>query len=299
MKKAVIQVKGGLGNQMFFFAFGEFLKRRGFIVRYAWHEYVITKHHYGVDALGCFNIRVNKLELAFIKACLFLNSPKVPFYFRKLLYYIISFKFILYKKINQKTPYAPMDINKIGIYKKYYFNGFWQNIDFLKNNEYLLKEFFKFNLEKNNSHEILLQSIKKKNSIGIHIRRGDYLSPAFDNLNVINGIAYYNNAISYISKKIANPYFYVFSDDMDWVKLNLKGENIEYIENSYAEKSYLDMYLMSQCKHNIISNSTFSFWAAFLNANQSKIIVCPDYWEKWTKSKDIWEKNWIYLKANY
>jgi hypothetical protein len=110
---------------------------------------------------------------------------------------------------------------------------------------------------------------KYKDYIGIHIRRGDYLR--FPDHHPILPIEYYKTAIDYF--KADN--VFVFSDDIDWCKSNIIGDNIIYIEN---EKDYIEMYLMSLCENNIISNSSFSWWGAWLNENKNKKVIGPKLW---------------------
>ena len=296
-KKAIIAVKGGLGNQMFFFAFGEYLRKRGYFVKYVWHEYLITTHHYGIDALKCFNLKINRVDKFLISIFLKINESWIPFIFKKIIYRIICVRYFFYKRVIQKTPYSGEDTLFIPDAEKLYFDGFWQHIDYLKNNEKELRGLFNFNVDEENEFNKILKRINETNSVSIHIRRGDYLSTQFNNLNVINGPNYFLNAIELIIKKIKNPVFFVFSDDLNWAKKNVVSKNLIYVECNWNDRSYLDMYLMSKCKHNIISNSTFSFWGAYLNNNLSKIVICPDLWEICRESKEIWGHRWIYLKA--
>ena len=135
-----------------------------------------------------------------------------------------------------------------------------------------------------NISELILNS----NSVGIHIRRGNYVADA--QVNHIHGTCdmdYYNRSIKYISGRITNPHFYIFSDEIEWAKQNFKIEfpmtyvdtNIGFDgENYQDDKNYEDLRLMSQCKHNIIANSSFSWWGAWLNVNPNKIIIAPKNW---------------------
>lgn len=138
----------------------------------------------------------------------------------------------------------------------------------------------------------ILKEIQSKNSVSVHVRRGDYVGLE---LNII-GIEYYKAAIQLISEKINHPHFYVFSDDSKWVKeeFTFLGEtNYTIIDWNKESKSYVDMQLMSSCKHNIIANSTFSYWAAYLNSNPSKIVIRPE-WQ--TPKNKTWNfNNWITL----
>ncbi len=96
------------------------------------------------------------------------------------------------------------------------------------------------------------------------------------------GIDYINSAINILSKKTKTHSFdfFVFSDDVDWCKSELvnKLNNVKSVTVVENEKDYIDFYLMSMCKHNIITNSTFSWWSAYLNQNPAKIVIMPEHW---------------------
>jgi hypothetical protein len=166
-------------------------------------------------------------------------------------------------------------------YPIYYFDGFWQSELFFKEiRGELLKEFTpKIELDLVNMN--WLNSITNSNSVAVHIRRGDYITNL--NANAFHGICtveYYKNAIQYIKNNTSDPSFYFFSDDMPWVKNHFHSDegNYNFIENNISDKSYLDITLMASCKHNIIANSTFSWWGAWLNNNSNKTVIAPTLW---------------------
>lgn len=131
------------------------------------------------------------------------------------------------------------------------------------------------------------------NSVSIHIRRGDYLSPWNKGLGDVCDAAYLERAIAYIRSRVDNPHFYVFSDDKDWVKENMAGDDVTIVDHNCGTDSWQDMYLMSQCKHQILANSSFSWWSAFLNANEGKIIVAPSRWWAPFEHDDVVPDSWI------
>jgi hypothetical protein len=145
------------------------------------------------------------------------------------------------------------------------------------------------------SNEIL-----KNNSVSIHIRRGDYLNSKNSSLYFQCSIDWYNSAIKYIKERVDAPVFYFFSDDMDWVKENFKStENSHFADFNKGTTAYNDMHLMSLCKHNIIANSTFSWWGAWLNQYPDKIVIAPkNYYKEEKKNKEkpnIMPESWILL----
>jgi hypothetical protein len=140
----------------------------------------------------------------------------------------------------------------------------------------------------------LFNDIQKHNAVSIHIRRGDYLLyPRF----LVIDKDYYNKAIKQISTKIKNPVFYVFSNDMNWVKENVDFRNNEryFVDKELGCTDYEELVAMSLCKHNIISNSTFAWWGAWLNQNTDKIVLVPKFWYKFVNSKSshIIPEDWI------
>src|SRR3989344_4984067 len=140
----------------------------------------------------------------------------------------------------------------------------------------------------------LASEISGTNSVSVHIRRGDYVTNA--NTNQFHGLCsldYYNKAVSFISSKQNEMELFVFSDDIEWCKENLKYDfPIHFVETNDAHS---DMYLMSLCKHNIIANSSFSWWGAWLNDNFQKIVVAPSQWiaDASVNTQDLIPKGWI------
>ena len=117
----------------------------------------------------------------------------------------------------------------------------------------------------------------KENSVSIHIRRGDYL--VCDLLKNLLPLFYYEAAIKYILEKVESPIFFIFSNDIEWCKNNLKiNFPTYYIDWNKGKESFRDMQLMSLCKYNIIANSSFSWWSVWLNNNEEKNIIAPKRW---------------------
>jgi hypothetical protein len=131
-------------------------------------------------------------------------------------------------------------------------------------------------------------------SVAVHVRRGDYLNP--ENRPRFAGVCgpdYYTSAIRLLETKLPHPKFYVFSDDIAWVKKTLAIPKATYVCHNALDDSWRDMHLMSTCKHQIIANSTFSWWAAWLNPNPEKIVICPNRFTSDVDSVDIFPEAWI------
>ena len=120
----------------------------------------------------------------------------------------------------------------------------------------------------------ILESIKENNSVSLHVRRGDYLN--LKNINVLD-VGYYKKAVEYVRKIVEKPTFFIFSDDLEWCKNSL-GFLDDCIYVDYTQTEIEDLKLMSVCRHNIIANSSFSWWGAWLNKNPSKTVIAPKGW---------------------
>ncbi len=169
---------------------------------------------------------------------------------------------------------------------------------FINNRNEILNEFLIKN-ELNIENKKSLNLIKNYNSISIHIRRGDFLSKNNVNDYYICPLDYYKSALKLLvdkndkNKEIG---LFIFSDDLNWAEENLKFNYPTYfISHNRNDSSYEDLRLMSHCNHNIIANSSFSWWAAWLNSNENKIVISPKHWHKKYEFTDIIPNSWITL----
>lgn len=178
--------------------------------------------------------------------------------------------------------------------------GNFQSEKYFESIESVIRDEFKFTKQLDLENLKWKNEILNSNSVSIHIRRGDYISLK-QNANKFAQIplSYYQNAITYISQNLPSSVFFVFSDDIKWVKENLISDApLHFIENNNTpQTSHFDMQLMSLCKHNIICNSTFSWWSAWLNNNPQKIVIAPQNWfaDISINSQDIIPDEWIKL----
>ena len=145
----------------------------------------------------------------------------------------------------------------------------------------------------------IAEKIKSCNAVGIHFRLGDYLSnPISNNYHGICSMDYYQEAIARISRQCSHPIFFLFSDDMEWVRQNFRIKRpVFFVEHHCYDKASEDIRLMSLCKHNIIANSTFSWWGAWLNANPCKLVIAPHRWFNINSidTSDLIASSWIRL----
>ena len=170
-----------------------------------------------------------------------------------------------------------------------FIEGYWQDKKYLDDG---LIKFSKLDISQKNADVIGL--MEKSDSVAIHVRRGDYLLPPYNNIygNVCTG-EYYSKAIDIVNGAISNPQYFVFSDDIEWVKKKLSLSDAIYVDWNKGADSIFDMYLMSNAKVNIIANSSFSFWGASLN-NKKQMVIYPKKWyNSGYNTPDIFPTNWL------
>lgn len=173
-----------------------------------------------------------------------------------------------------------------------YLNGYWQSEKFFEDAAEEVRKMFKFPNLFTDYQKEMLDEIDGRQAVSIHIRRGDYLN--HPEIYGTTNLEYYRNAMRYMAERKENLHFYVFTNDIPWAKQNFGGNDITVIEDSRdLITGNLDMALMAECKDNIIANSSFSWWAAWLNQNQNKTVIAPKVWEMNNTTKDIWCKDWI------
>lgn len=162
--------------------------------------------------------------------------------------------------------------------KDYYVSGLWQNYEFISPIENELR--LKLNLDVEMTEDIrkILTEIQNSNSVCIHVRRGDFISPVYKYSHDLCGSQYYEKALRIIRKCIYNPKFFVFSDDIDYCKKKFSGlKDVTYVSGNMNLSTKEEMFLISKCNSAIISNSTFAFWSVWLSDNPNKVVIAPKY----------------------
>lgn len=142
--------------------------------------------------------------------------------------------------------------------------------------------------------EQLAERIADSPAVSVHVRRGDYLDASHGGMYM--GICtedYYQKAMDRIRESVPDAVFYMFSNDTDWVKKHFTGKDCVVAEGSTEDTGYQDLYLMSLCQHHIIANSSFSWWGAWLGGNPQKKVIAPDRWLNGTECRDIYTENMI------
>lgn len=269
----IIKFHGGLGNQMFEYAFLKQMQKRYPDVDIKAHIPHI-KDFNGYELKSVFGIEINEASKWQVRM-LSDYYPDGGHRFINILYKIRRSIFGVKNSYLVQDDYTSFyeNVYELNPLYSYYLMGVWANENYLKGIDEELRSEFVFN---NNGlscqNQKLICQINNSNSVAIHVRRNDYITLGA----IVTSDEYYTKAIEYIQCKIRNPVFYIFSDDHDYCEKLFKDINHTIVKGNTGKDSFRDMQLMSYCKHNIIANSTFSFWAAYLNSNVEKIVIFPN-----------------------
>jgi hypothetical protein len=289
----IVNLKGGLGNQMFQYAMGK--------------------------ELACLNKDTMKLDLGFLKTVK--NQSNLTLRNYELSIFNIREDFATYAEVkrlkNVKTkilskifpnykanPYIKerhfhFDPSICSLTGNHYFDGHWLSEKYFSHVESEIRSEFTFKRKILDEAKSMHSQILNSNSVCIHVRRGDYVyNPTIAKLHQTTSLTYFKKGIALIKSRVKDPVFFVFSDDINWCVENLHSlENAHFIEKELAGKGadnsdYLQ--LMTACKYFVISNSTFSWWAAWLSTHPDKIVVAPQNWfnDKKIITKDVYPVNW-------
>lgn len=275
MKRYIITTDGGLGNQM---------------MNYCLWYYLTSVKNMKAILYPTRDVCLNKI---------FNNTQKEfpsKWYINAYLKIVLSYIIPIYRRIirllhiktNNILLYFPIKIVEFLGWEDYHFIGEISQ----------LKKIFEFPILDDKNMKVA-DLMRTSESVSVHVRRGDYQDNVFWRIRLgdICDKAYYTEAISKAESLLTNPTYFVFSDDIEWVKSNLDIKNAIYIDWNKGENSYRDMQLMSYCKCNICANSTFSLMGAWLNAHPDSIRMIPTKWQNQyndsTFSKYIPNEGWI------
>lgn len=287
----VIRVRGGLGNQMFQYAFAKYQELSNEEVCLDITDFKTHIHHYGFELEKAFSNldyktidgkRLNKVRL----------NPNMLL--NRVLNKVFDIQIVRGSEFREKPAVSLSGRYVYG--RDIYFDGFWTNLEYISAVEDELRKEFTFRYIPEGKNRELLDFLQGRTSVGVHIRRGDYLQE--EGLKDACGLDYYRKAFGIFTKKDPEAVFVIFSDDIQWVRDNFDfSKNMVFVDwNRGGAKSYIDMQMMGLCKHNIIANSTFSWWGAWLNPNRDKCVVAPRYWRSDNRNESsLYSKDWILL----
>lgn len=297
--KKIVKLRGGLGNQLFQYAFAYALAKKfgvEVVFDFSFFEEIknfenetVREYELGIFDFECEEASKEDMEKV--------KWPQKRHKFKEKFWRNFQIKSCKYDGncflektafVYEKTPLNYLDY--------YYYYGYFQSEKYFKDIREDILNVFSLKDKLDEKNKEVLKQIENTNSVSIHIRRGDYANNPF--VIKVHGfcpLSYYKKAIKNIAKKVKNPHFYLFSDDVEWVIENLKIDYPYTVVDLNQGKGYFDMELMKNCKHNIIANSSFSWWAAWLNENPDKIVIAPKKWLASNRKCDIVPSQWIKL----
>ncbi len=286
----IFQLMGGIGNQMFQYAAAKALSiKRG----------IPFKVHFEdpyKDVVRAYNLAVFNLEVdQATKEDLKLIRPKQGLRKKLSKLFKVKEKAILFRE----KQYFVYDEQFFNCSDGAYIYGFWQAEQYFSTISDVIREDFRFKIAPSVENALFVEQINRTEAVAVHVRRGDYVS--VEKTSTVHGTCsmdYYREAIALMKTQVNNPVFYFFSDDMNWVKQHLLIDAPSvYVDVNDDAHNYEDLRLMTLCKHQIIANSSFSWWGAWLNTNPAKIVVAPEKWAnvEGLDTTDLIPKSWIRL----
>lgn len=290
----VVKLIGGLGNQLFQYAAGTAL------ANYHKTELFLDLSYLNADTKGAytkrkfeldkFNIHAKIADERILKNFNF-NENKTSVKLKKLLPGLFGKMIFNEHQFNFHSNFLKFPANT-------YLNGYWQSERYFNSFRGKLLDEITLNNPLTKGAVAIDQKIQSTTSVSLHVRRGDFVS--LKSANHFHGhleLEYYKLAVEKINLKIKNATFFIFSDDMDWCRANFDFiASKEFIDGEGNNiTTHEELILMSHCKHNIIANSSFSWWGAWLNQNADKIVIAPQNWfaDKKINTNDLIPSSWI------
>lgn len=280
----IVHIFGGLGNQLFQYAAGRTIAQKyqqnlkldvSAFKEYDLRDFDLAQLNTHFDIARQDEIELLRPSSNVAKACQYLKPKKNRTYHRE--------HFFHYDK----------SFEKIG--PDVYLKGYFQSEKYFAPAANTISQEFRIKPELLTKLGEIANSIKNTNSVSVHIRRGDYKNTTILALHGILDIPYYQQAIAILLRQHPDAVFYFFSDDIEWVKENFNMPGAVFVSRYHSHTHFEDLHLMSLCKHNIIANSSFSWWGAWLNNNPGKMVIGPKKWfnEGPKDTFDVLPANWI------
>lgn len=286
----IVQLKGGLGNQLFQYAAGLSLATmHGVEVKV--DISALKKPDEEIGTARNFELQHIKVPPAIATQAEIdevVKKNAVTIAFQKLL--------PPYQRKVYKEASFNFDPNFYKAGSHLYLKGYRQSEQYFYNIKERVRSTLALRDQLTSHLEDTTKELQSVNSVSVHIRRGDYTDVKVTDYHGMLPYQYYQSAIQYIQAKIEKPLFYIFTDDVKWVKENMPfPASSKYISENVTKSHYEDFYLMSRCRHEIIANSSFSWWAAWMNPNINKLVIAPKNWFNNTAldTSDLIPSDWI------
>jgi len=288
----VSHILGGIGNQMFQYAAGRALSlANGELFLLDLNDFSGYQLHNGFELSRVFRVNTETAPTSTLHEMLgWRANPLAKRVLRRPQFaWLRDGKFTAEPYFN----YWPGFVNQKG---DCYLYGYWQSEKYFQSVASTIRGDFAFRTPLGGKNAELASEIADSQAVSLHVRRGDYVTnPKNRSLLAVCSIDYYRRAIDHVAGRVEHPVFYVFSDDMEWVRQNLSvGFPCVYVDHNSGDESFRDMQLMSLCRHNIIANSSFSWWGAWLNANPKKLVIAPRSWfRNGNNDADLIPAEWV------
>ncbi len=283
----IVRFFGGLGNQMFQYGLYTALKKTGKTVRadYTWYE---TRNLPEMP-------KVLRTDIEFASSK---DIQKLGDYRQDILSKVHRKLFGICKTHYYEPQYGHFDEHVLEM-ENAYIDGYWQSEKYFSRYRADLQKAFQLTNPLDSKNKEMLERIRNSNSVSVHFRLGDYMAEG--NTGLYGDVCtkeYYASAIRYFLDQNKEYTFFIFSNEPKKVMEQFEGVHCMVVDINDDEAGHYDMFLMSQCKHNIIANSSFSWWAAWLNENEDKEVIAPDVWFTTEDVRDIWPKTWKKVDKN-
>ena len=288
----ISHVIGGLGNQLFQYSASKALALRlREPLRLDISSFRNYSLHNGFELANLFNVDIQEASKADLKNLLGFCSAS---FLKKILIHprarMIAYKPFVFEPSLSYWPGFEQ------INDESYLIGNWQSEKYFKSIEPVIREDLKFKSPLSDINKKIIEDMNRFDSVAVHVRRGDYAKNKLTlNIHGLCSAQYYEVAVELMLERLKKPKFFIFSDDIEWVKKNfsIKTPHV-FINHNKGVESFNDMRLMASCQHNIIANSSFSWWGAWLNSNQNKTVIAPKKWfanPSWVNN-DILPSEW-------
>jgi hypothetical protein len=274
----LVNLMGGLGNQLFQAAAGIALaeEKQQPLVFHFEDSYKYAKRNF---ALEPFNIEHKNVSLQ----TLYKYLPKRGW--KRRLSQLVNVQ--VNGKTHREKEQFHFDIDFFELSSETYLVGFWQSYKYLERHESKIKSALSFRFNPTGKNLEVFQQIQAcENSVALHIRRGDYAHPKSG--YYILPLDYYQSALKILEDKFGHLDLFIFSDDQDWVKKEFKTHHSTFfVDHNDGAMAHEDLRLMASCLHNIIANSSLSWWGAYLNKNKDKKVFVPKQWNNKINVTDV------------
>lgn len=288
----IVNILGGLGNQMFEYAMYLALKNA-----HPDEEILCSTRsfkgyglHNGYELERIFGIKAKEASLWQ------LAKQAYPFWNYRT-WQIANHLLPKRKSMTQGIPEIPYDRLEVERTDSVFYDGYWQNEEYFKQIRPIVLNAFQFPTFSDERNIRLADKLRVKNAVSCHVRRGDYLRHP---MMCVCTPDYYMHAIGRMNQQVKPDLYCIFSDDIEWCREHIgklcEGKEVIYVDWNKGEESFRDMQLMSLCKHNIIANSSFSWWGAWLNQNENKVVMAPEDWMNKRVVNEPICKNWIRIE---